>query len=415
VIETAGPSRRASSQRDRALLLALLTVVLAGALLFTDALSFPIHKDEKQFWAQTTFFAEHWPPTLEQIRGYPEPMTPLAFLTWGALEVALGGGLPAGRASNLGLALLVLVLLGSGGGDPRRGLLAACGMLAYPYFVPLGVHLYTDLPAAFLVLIGFWLYARRQPLASAVAFTAAIATRQYMVTFPAALAAAELAPALLAGTSWKLRRTVPLLLATASLVGWLLFFEGLAPADGLARWPRHTVSIGGLVPGYGLYFLACVGAYFVVPEFLLYRRWRGSAGLRALWTRRSALLLAALAALFWLFPPLSDEVRMGALNRATLLVLPAETGEIGVALRTALFCALSWLTCLRFRRFDLAFWILAANFTLMLATFHAWEKYDLPILVSLWYLRSLDALERPIDLWNLLRPEPAPAGRPEAP
>jgi hypothetical protein len=375
--------------------------VFGGALLYAGGLSFPLQKDEHDHWRMSQFFAAHWPPSLEQIRSYPEPATPLSFLLWASLQVAFGGGPAAGRFLCLVLSITSLCLIGlRPRGRGRNALLAICGLLLYPYYVPLSILLYTDIPAAFFVVVGFWLYAHRCPVWSAVAFTLSIATRQYMVTFPIALAAVELAPAFAGRSGWKLQRALPLVVAAGSLLGWMLLFGDLAPAAGLQEWPRHTVSLHGLVPGYGLYFLSCIGAYFVVPEFVLYRRWRSSA---ALLTKRNTVLAVVVIALFAIFPPLSPDVPMGVFNRLTLVLFPTEVlGSWSETIRYALFCTLAWLTCVRFARIDLVFWLLLTNFALMTASYAAWEKYNLAVLATLWYLRSIQDLDRPIDLWSAI-------------
>ncbi|MEN8184615.1 MAG: hypothetical protein ABFS46_18995 [Myxococcota bacterium] len=276
------------------------------------------------------------------------------------------------------------------------------GLLLYPYTIPLSIHLYTDLPAAFFVVLGFWLYGRQHAGASALAFALAIATRQYMVTFPLALAAAELAPSVFQRAGRPPARALLLLLAAASIAAWAFFFEGLAPSPGLDEWPRHVISLAGLVPGYGLHLLTCVGAFFVVPEWLLLRR---SGRLTDLFSSRNLLLGAGVSLAFLFFQRLSPDVELGALNRVSLLVLPPEMlGAWSLAIRQTLFAGLAWLACVRFARFDLVFWMLLANVLLMFAAHKGWEKYHLPVIASLWLLRSLRDLERPLDLWSVRDP-----------
>jgi hypothetical protein len=381
----------------------LVGVAFGAALIYAGGLDFPLHKDENQFWAQTQFFVDHWPPGFEQIRSYPEPMTPLSFLCWAMGEVVFGGGLPGARLLNVALGVAILAMIGLRVRNPScQAALATLGLLLYPYFLPLALHLYTDIVAAFWVVLGLWLYARGRNGWCGLAFALAIATRQYMVAFPAGLVAAELAPSLLRleFDAGRWRRVAPSIASGITLIPWMLLFEGLAPAAGLAEWPRHVISLERLAPGYGLYFVACIGAYFVVPELLLFRRWHLFAELR---TRRSALLALAVVLLFIVFPPLSEARTHGALNRLAMLMLPpALLGDLSLVSRLLGFGVLAWLACVRFARFDLVFWLLLANATIMLAVFEPWEKYDLAMLVALWYLRSIDDLEQKIDLFGLV-------------
>jgi hypothetical protein len=370
----------------------LLVLVYGGAIVYMGGLSFPPVKDEQQFWEQTRFFAESWPPTLEQIRTYPEPMTPLSFLIWGGLESVHRLGIAAGRVMNIAAAAALLAMIGLGGrgasGPARRhALLAAIGLLLYPYFVPVSVLLYTDIIAALFVTLGFWCYLRERPNWSALFGVLAIATRQYMVAFPAAILAHELLCAR-RERSYRWATAGPQLVAAASLLGWFWFFGGLGPAAGLAKWPRHTDAFSAIVPSYFLYFLASIGAYFVVPEFLLFRRWRV---IEKRFDRKSAWLLVGLVVMFLLFPPNFRAHYMGALNQAAHFVLGE--GALADALRVSGWFALAALTVLRFARLDLSFWVVFGNAILMLFLWVAWEKYCLPALAVLWYLKSVRALD----------------------
>ena len=87
--------------------------VAHGAVLFaTDFLTQLAYSDERHYWEAVLYFAEHLPPGLEEMRGYSEQSTPLAFILWGAVERSFGGGLPAGRST---------VLRGSRRDHPSRG------------------------------------------------------------------------------------------------------------------------------------------------------------------------------------------------------------------------------------------------------------------------------------------------------
>jgi hypothetical protein len=62
-------------------------------------------------------------------------------------------------------------------------------------------------------------------------------------------------------------------------------------------------------------------------------------------------------------------------------------------LKIALFYGIALLTCLRFSRFNLAFWILLMNCLVMMKAY-PWDKYVLPLLVIFWYLKSIGWLDR---------------------
>src|SRR5207247_11313118 len=140
---------------------------------------------------------------------------------------------------------------------------------------------------------------------------------------------------------------------------------------------RHAVRFS---VDASLYFLACVGLYFVIPEWILFGP---AVNPRALFIRKNAAIAVGLSVLFVLFPPV---VWHGLLPKFARL-LPVDL------LRTGLFCCLALLTCIRFSRLNLAFWVVLFSSGLMLKA-HAWDKYVLPLLVVFWYLKSRGMLDR---------------------
>ena len=147
----------------------------------------------------------------------------------------------------------------------------------------------------------------------------------------------------------------------------------------------HNADPWLLRPSYALYFLSCVGAYYVLPEWLLLRR----AGLvRASWQPTLALL-AAVALAFALFPPLANIdyaiPTMGYLDKAARLVL----GDVP---RMAFFAVLAGLAVLRFARRDggLASLLVLTNAAVMLKAQVGWDKYVLLLLPALWWLAARD-------------------------
>jgi hypothetical protein len=233
-----------------------------------------------------------------------------------------------------------------------------------------------------LVLLAFLM-----PSASAsrtLFFMLAIATRQYMVTFPMALVAHELWQAF--RERRRPRYLIPDSAAALSLVVWIYLFGGLGPDTGLQAWPRHAGALGVMDPMLGLYTLTTVAVYFVVPETLLFRSF---VWLRQLWTRRSAVIALGLLALFLFDPPIFSALKQGPVGRIGDLV--------PVPLRMAVFYALAWLTCVRFSGMGLATWLILTHILLILNTWSAWEKYLLPMLVVLWFLKARGELDRELD------------------
>ena len=384
--------RRLPPRRQVAITLAALLAVYAATLVFAQGLRFPAVKDEIHFLETARWFGE-FPPTIERLRDYPELITPLAFVGWGQLDRLFGNALYAGRALNVLLSLsIVCFLVFRRWGVDGRSLRSGAGLLVYPYFLALSVHLYTDVPAAFLAIAALILHQRGHLASAVLVFVLAISMRQYMVAIPAALAGWEL----LRVASGERERWVPALssgLAAASLLGWFAFFGGLAPRAGMDAWlpqyPAPMLDASHFMVSYALYFLTCLGAYFVVPEVVLFQRrirWRELAD------GRTALLLGVLALLFVLSPPLFESWPQGALDRVTRALLPE--GPVFALLRVVFYWLLAALAVVRFgRRIDLASCLVAVNAILMTKTQLAWEKYLMPVIIALWYFQSRGMLD----------------------
>jgi len=368
-----------ASRRARIAFAAGVAVACLGIVWYWKWLAFPLDRDETHFWPTALLFADRLVPTLETLRGYGDLNTPLPFWLWGQLERATGHGLVAGRWLNLAMSLgLVAMVVHARGKASTTSLLAGVGMLASPYFIGLSTHLYTDMTAALFVCAGVLLHLQRRFAWSACAFVLAIATRQYMVAFPAALALDSLArrgPERLPRSAWIWPG-----IAALSLGGWFLLFGGFAPPGALARQQVSTVSLLRVHPSYGLYALACIGAYYCVPEALLFRR------LPRLPVLRVAVPIAlGLGVLFLLAPPTGNvEYRpetMGFLDVAARR-LP------GTAVRMVLYFALALAAALRFHRAGAAGFLVATHCVLLAKAHLAWDKYAVPTVCALWLMRA---------------------------
>ncbi len=384
---------------DAWLLLGLVLLALGGTVAFQGGLDFAMHKDEVYFWEQTVWFVERWPPGLVELQNYKEPMTPLSFLLWGVFERWFGLGVAGARLVTLACSAAGLGLVGlRWRGGSRAPLLCVVGLLLFPYYLPLSIHVYTDMPATLAVMLGSWLYAHRRPGWAALAFAAGIATRQYMVAYPAALLAAEVTPLLVQrARAWPWRRLLPVALSVASLGGWFLFFGGLGPQAGTQEWPRHNNAIANLKPGYALYFATTIGTYFVVFETLLFRRWHF---LQALQSRRALLALAGTLVAYLLLSPFDPSREMGPINRAAVFLLSPLGETLRDAIRLVGASVLAWLALMRFARIDVISWLLLACALMMMVSFEAWEKYNHALLASLWLFRSFSPLEERFELWG---------------
>jgi hypothetical protein len=377
-------------RRATAGLLAAIALVYGVTLVLADGLAFEPVKDERHFWSSSQLFAGPFPPDLETLRSYPEVVTPLALVVWGQLEHYTGDGMFAGRLLNwiLSLWLIGLVTLGAGG-RTRRAVMAAAGLAAFPYYMSLSVHLYTDLPALFLGVFGLHFHVRGRRSLAFLFFALAIATRQYLVLLPAAVAAYDLVGAL-RGDRTKWASGLLAAGAAATLLGWFAFYGGLAPAPGLAYWmplfPAPMMEPLQFMVDYGLYALTGLAVYYVIPESILFP---GAFDWRELRTPRAAIWAGVVAvAVVAVGHVLVGHEAGGPFGRAVRFALPGETLS---PLRTAIFAVLAWVTIVRFsRRLDIHTWLVMGCFALSTKTQIPWEKYLLPTVGALWYLRSRD-------------------------
>ena len=371
-------------RRKRLAFVVAVAAVYGCVVLGMNGLCFEPRKDEVHFWPTSLEFSKRAVPTADDLRSYHELNTPLPFLMFGWLERGFHGGITAGRFLNLGLSVIIVCIIGMPkDANGWRSVLAAIGLVAFPYYLGVSIHLYTDSLAAFFVLLGLVAHRQSRQWVAAVCFVLAISSRQYMVAFPAAVLLFEVSaswPRLLDPAS--LKRWLPHLVASMSILGWFALFGGPAPRAALESQPVATASTLRLFPSHGLYFLSCVGAYFVIPELVLFR-WQP---LRERATqKRNVAIAIGLGVLFLAFPTLGNVdypiPTMGFLDKAARSVLSDP-------LRVCVFYFLALVACVRFSRVDLDGVLVYVNALIMLKAHIGWDKYVLPLLVALWYLRA---------------------------
>jgi glycosyltransferase involved in cell wall biosynthesis len=335
----------------------VIIAAFMGRWIWLDGLTFPPIADEPHFWRTSQRFLH---PSIDALRRYDELNTPLPFLIFGALERLFHTGAFAGRLLTYCLSAAIMFAVA------RREMLAALGLLLFPYYLLLTGYYYTDFIAGFFVFIGFRSYLRGRHLLAAGSFALAIACRQYAVAIPLAIFMHELVE-----SRFRLNRAwLWPMAAGATLLGWIWFFGGLAPAVAL---PQHTVKVPEVQMQWwrasvdaSLYALAGLGVYFVIPEWLLFRRrpWEGSN----LWF---VALMAGV--LLWFVAMTAPMIAHGLLMQVLRRTAVAEALLFGFAL----------LTVIRFARLNLEGWLVLAQLAVMLKAF-PWDKYLLPLLLVLW-------------------------------
>ncbi|MGC1309590.1 MAG: hypothetical protein WA885_20400 [Phormidesmis sp.] len=367
-----------------------VTVIYLTLVVWLDFLQGPQLWDEITYWGTSLSFSDRLLPTIDSLRDYNELSTPLPFIIFGALEYLFDQGIWLGRLLNLLLSLSMVFIIGWPSRH-RRGTAILCviGLFVCPYYLFVSGRLYTEIIACFWGLLGIVGYVHNRHWLSCVAFVLAIASRQYMVAFPLAIATYELIPAAVEFVRTRqftfkaqLRWIAPLI-ATLSIFGWIYLFAGLAPKSAyvVRAVPAVQQTTWALTPGVAINFLTAVAAYIVIPEFLLFRPNLGEIK-KNRWL--IALIAVGLLLLFFWMPPVTWS--KGLLSKATNL-LPSD------GLKMVSLYGLSLLTCLRFCKPRLLTLLVLFNSLIMIKA-HPWDKYVLPLVVVFWYLKSIGFEEK---------------------
>ncbi len=353
-----------------------------------DGLAFPIRKDELHFWPTSLFFAKAFPPTLESLRSYNDLNTPLPFATYGALENLFGRGIWMARFLNLLISFGVTMAIVFARRTPTSlTLRCALALLVCPYFLGISTHVYTDIFAIAFSLAGVGLSLSARWWPAALCFVLAISSRQYAVAFPAAMAAWFYSDTIARQRQWeeKWRWLVPGLSCLA-LFGWILFFGGPAPQIALQSQFVATSSWLSLLPQNIGYFVACVGFYFVVPEAVLFPEDRRA--FFSAWADQKRLTVILIVALgfFAVFPPVQNPdgypfKEMGFLDQG----LRHFASDLS---RVAILCGFAVLALLRFWEPSLGALFFFTNALLMIKAHIAWDKYVLPLIAVLWWMKA---------------------------
>lgn len=378
--------RSLTRSQQKTIFIFSITLIYLLVVAWLDFLQGPEWWDETDFWKSSLTFSDNLFPSLEELRNYHSLNTPLPFIIFGGLEYLFGGGIVAGRLLNLILSLGIVLLIGwpskQRGG---RAILCLVGLFLCPYFLWLSGRLYTEMIASTWVLLGVVAYLRNRHLLSGLAFILAIASRQYMLAFPVAIAAHEF---FATANAYRKTRNVDLsqhwrwiapTLAALSFLGWALIFQGLAPESAIGgKAPEVQKTLFALTPGGAVNFLSFVAAYIVIPELILFPP---KTPIKTFQENKIKWLLIAVGLLVFclIFPPLTQ----GNGNIVKLArLLPFDV------LQMAFYYSLALLTCIRFAKLDLMFWMLLFHALIMMKAL-PWDRYALPLVIVFWYLKSI--------------------------
>jgi hypothetical protein len=85
-----------------------------------------------------------------------------------------------------------------------------------------------------------------------------------------------------------------------SIIGWVLFWRNYGPGLEVAKQNISTISFLKLFPDHSLYFLSCLGFYFVIPESILVKR---NTFIMNLFNKKVIIVSISVLVLFLFFPP----------------------------------------------------------------------------------------------------------------
>ncbi len=339
-------------------------------------------KDEQFFVPTISLMAEHWPPNAEILRSYTNQNTPAFFIFFSWLEHSFGIPLQGLRLINLMFGAGVILLLIA---DSQEKLISSiAGLLLFPYFIFTSTLLYTDIFCAFWLVLGLLAFTKERYALMFLCMVIAVSTRQYAVAFSIGVSGFALLSVFLEQDSHRNRAfLIPFfwaILSGLSFLPWYLFWGGLAPPG------APIVGDSGLFalkPGFSIYFAACIGFYFVIPELVLNR---DVGALRNLTKPRNFILSLAVLSVVALFlpdgnPPGYPISTLGLLDK----ILSAPSLPL---LRDGTIALLAIVAIVRFFENTLAAWLFWANMIVMSKSYIGWDKYALLLIATLWFLRT---------------------------
>lgn len=370
------------------LLIAIFYIVLVFHFDFLQGIKV---KDEPHYWKTSLSFSDTLIPSIKDLRDYKDLNTPLPFIMFGAIEYFFGLDIFGGRLLNLILSVVIVLIIGWPNRDKKRtSVLCLLGLFLCPYFFICSGRLYTDIVACFWLLLGFVAYVRSRHLLGSIAFILAIASRQFMLAFPVAIAVYEL---IIVTTKIRSFREfnfskhwawIAPSIASLSILFWIYLFQGLAPATGIEELaPAVQQTTWAIQPNRAVYFLSFTSVYIVIPELILFQP---LAKIRESIKQKRRIVSIAVGLLLYciIFPPIISSDGMFS------LLLDLLHYDI---LKSALFYFLALIACIRFFQPNLMFLCLLFNCIIMMKA-HYWSKYVLPLSIVFWYLKSLGLDEK---------------------
>lgn len=378
-------------------LIALFILVLVIKDFFSEGL----YQDETHYLPTAVRFSKEIIPSIALLKDYNELNTPLPFILGGWVIRIFGEDILNLRLLTYITSLVLLLLfVWTAPEKPSRLFLCLFGLLLFPSYYLCSIYYYTDIYAMLFVLAGLVAYLKKRHIYGAILMALAIACRQYMLAFPIAIIFFEivhfdLRKPFLTSLFNRLRQDRTWLfygIAVLSLVPWVILWKGLAPASVMEDQYYETDKLIRYNFGYVMYASAVLTSYYIVPETLLFGKWRFFIEYPKREPRRFILFVFITAVFVVLFPaqqaynPYFTWPYLGYVDR-----LFETIGLTGI-FKQIVFGVMMLVAFIRFFSFrlNLASYIVLFNLLILGKAQLSWDKYSLPMVMTLWYLALFD-------------------------
>ncbi|NIJ55967.1 hypothetical protein [Dyadobacter arcticus] len=366
-----------------------------------DRFTVDLYQDEFHYLPTAVLFGtEPW-PSINLLKSYNELNTPVPFILGGWAVRLFGENIQYLRLLTFITSFSLLMLFIWNSPDrSKRFWLCLAGLMAFPNYYLVSIYYYTDIFAMFFTLAALIAYVRKAHGLSLILFIAAVCCRQYMLAFPAAVAAFEILEILKKSNSIKSfvtwifaeRTWLYYIFGVLSIVPWILLWHGPAPASVMAEQHYDSDKLVQYNFGYLLYSSVVVAVYYVIPEILLTKNWHYLVSYPERYPKWFFALLALVGFLVVFFPakqahnPYFTWPFLGYVDQ--ILMTIGITGFI----KQVLFGILMMITLMRFiaPTFNLASWMVVLNILLLGKAQLSWDKYSLPLIMGLWFLAMFD-------------------------
>ncbi|MCE7068343.1 hypothetical protein [Dyadobacter sp. CY326] len=380
------------------LFLALLFIVI---FLVKDRFTMGLYQDEFHYLPTAVLFSSEPIPSINLLTSYNELNTPIPFILGGWVLRVFGEDIQHLRLLTFFTSFCLLMLfVWFSPEKTKRFYLCLGGLLLFPNYYLCSVYYYTDIFAMLFVLAGIVAYLRNAHWISLLSLVAAVACRQYMLAFPAAIAAFEIFkhlkwsknPGVILKSIFADKTWIYYFLAVLSIVPWVILWHGPAPAPVMAEQHYDSDKLVQYNFGYLMYASVVVAVYYILPEMLITSRFSHFLDYPKRNPKLFIAFLVIIAGIIVFFPakqaynPYFTWPYLGYFDQLLMTI-----GVTGI-LKQIVFGILMLVTLVRFvsPNFTLSTWMFLLNILLLGKAQLSWDKYSLPMIMALWFLAMYD-------------------------